>query len=177
MGKARPLSAAQEKAQPEAEGAFKNEPADATRPGAPAHEVVVEMHGLTERINWVAWLTGTQRYHWSFLSKAGEKAFQRPFMSKRDLVRHLVLERKIVRPDQVCQVLEPWLRVPEYPYLSLFGAAANAASSIGASGETPGAASPLASEAGSAEVVPAEHPAGAQAAPALRGAGEAALAP
>jgi hypothetical protein len=170
-----PPAPAQGIAQASAAGGLRKEGADGAPPRTPAGEVEVEVYGVTERINWVAWLTGAQRYHWSWLAKAGEKAFERPFTSKRELVRHLVLECKMVRPDEVCPLLAPWLRVPEFPYLSLFGAAANAASSIGASGETPGAASPVASGAGSAEVVPAKDPAGAQAAPSLPGAGEPAL--
>jgi hypothetical protein len=113
--------------------------ADAAPPRTPVDEVEVEVGGVRERINWVAWLTGAKRHHWDWLSKAAQKAFQRPFMSKGALVRHLVLERKIVRPDQVCRLLEPWLRASDFPPLP--GAGTNAASSIGASGETPEAAS------------------------------------
>jgi hypothetical protein len=162
-----PPAPAQESAQTKAEGASKIEPADAAPPRVPAHEVEVEVGGVSERINFVAWLWGAKRYHWDWLAKAGEKAFERPFTSKVALVRYLVLDCNMVRQDEVCPLLAPWLRESEFPSLSLFGAAAKAASAIGASGETPGAASPLASEAGSAEVVPAEHPAGAQAAPSV----------
>jgi hypothetical protein len=172
-----PPAPAQESAQTEAEGASKIEPADAAPPRVPAHEVEVKMGGVTERINFVAWLRGAKRYAFDRLETAGEKAFERRFTSTRALVRYLVLECKMVRPDEVCPLLAPWLRGSEFPSLSLFGAAANAASSIGASGETPGAASPLASEADSAQVVPAEDPAGAQAAPSLPGAAEPAPAP
>jgi hypothetical protein len=152
-----------------AAGAFPNEAADAAPPRTLAGEVEVEVHGLTERIDFVAWLSGAKRYPWNWMAKAGEKAFQRSFSSKKALVRHLVLDCKIVRPDQVRLVLEPWLLGPEFPSQS--GAGTNTASLIGASGETPGAASPLAAEAGSAEVVPTQDPAGAQAAPSLPGAG------
>jgi hypothetical protein len=146
-------------------------------PRVPAHEVEVKMGGMTERINFVAWLWGAKRYAWDRLETAGEKAFKRRFTSKRALVRYLVLDCNMVRPDEVGPELAPCLRGSEFPSQPLFGAAAKAASSIGASSETPGAASPLASEAGSAEVVPAERPAGVQAAPSVPGAGQTTPAP
>jgi hypothetical protein len=76
------------------------------------------VEGVTERINWIAWLTGGERYPWSRLMKAGEKAFDRPFMSKRGLARHLVLDCKIIPPDQVCPALARYLQEREFPSLS-----------------------------------------------------------
>jgi hypothetical protein len=113
-----PLAPAKEIAQTTAAGAFAGEPADAAHPCAPEGEVEVEMYGVTASINWVAWLTGVQRYPWSWLMKAGEKAFDRPFMSKRGLARHLVLDCKIIPPDQVCPALARYLQEREFPSLS-----------------------------------------------------------
>jgi hypothetical protein len=67
--------------------------------------VEIEVDGLTVRINWMAWLKGTQRYPNHWLIKAGEKAFERHFSSKCALLRKLVLECKMIPPDQLCPEL------------------------------------------------------------------------
>jgi hypothetical protein len=117
-----PLASAREIAQATTERGLRNEAAD-TATSRTSNEVEVVVGGVTERINWVAWLTGAKRYNWCFLSKAGEQAFERLFPSKRELVRHAVFDRKIIRPDEVCPALAPWLQGPELPSLRLFGVA------------------------------------------------------
>jgi hypothetical protein len=92
-----------------AAGASPNEAADAAPPRAPASEVEIEEGGVTERISWVAWLTGAQRYPWSWLAQAAEKEFKQTFHLKRPLVRKLVLDCKIIRPEQVCAELAKYL--------------------------------------------------------------------
>lgn len=58
-----------------------------------------------ESINWVGWLTGKDRYEWYRVSNAACKDFKQLSTSKRWLVQHLVLDRKVIRPDQVCPEL------------------------------------------------------------------------
>jgi hypothetical protein len=82
-----------------------DEAADAAPRRAAAGEVEIDLDGVTERINWIAWLTGAQRYPSHWLIKAGEKAFKRPFTSKCALLRKLVLECKMIPPDQLCPEL------------------------------------------------------------------------
>jgi hypothetical protein len=53
----------------------------------------------------MAWLTGAQRYDSHWLIKAGEKVFERHFTSKCELLRKLVLECKMIPPDQLCSEL------------------------------------------------------------------------
>jgi hypothetical protein len=67
------------------------------------------MDSPTEQINWVAWLTGTERYEWIVLVEGAQKKFKEHFESKRSLVRHLVVDRNLIRPDQVCRELAPFL--------------------------------------------------------------------
>jgi hypothetical protein len=121
-GRATPPLAAREIAQAATERGLRNDAAD-TATSRTSNEVEAEVGGVTERINWVAWLTGAKRYNWCFLSKAGEQAFERLFPSKRELVRHAVFDRKIIRPDEVCPALAPWLQGPELPSPLLFGVA------------------------------------------------------
>jgi hypothetical protein len=92
---AHPLAPAQETAQATA----------AAPPRTPAGEVEIEVDGVTARINWIDWLTGAQRYPRHWVIKAGEKAFKRHFSSKCGLLRKLVLECKMVAPDQLCPEL------------------------------------------------------------------------
>jgi hypothetical protein len=77
--------------------------------------VEVEVGGATERVNFVAWLWGAKRYAWDRLETACEKAFKRRFTSKRALVRYLVLDCKMVRPDEVGPELAPCLQESEFP--------------------------------------------------------------
>jgi hypothetical protein len=86
-----------------------NEVANAAPPCAPASEVEVEVGGETERINWVAWLTGARCYSWLGLMQAAEKEFKQTLHLKRPLVRKLVLDCKIIRPEQVCEELAKYL--------------------------------------------------------------------
>jgi hypothetical protein len=74
-----PPLASQETAQATAEGGFRNEAADAAHPRTAAAEVEVKVYGVTERINWIAWLTGTERYPWLAVMKAAEKEFKQTF--------------------------------------------------------------------------------------------------
>lgn len=67
------------------------------------------MDSLTERINWVGWLTGAERYAWVALSKGAQKDFKQLLTSKKWLVQNLVVDRKVIRPDQVCPELAQYL--------------------------------------------------------------------
>jgi hypothetical protein len=62
-----------------------------------------------EPINWVGWLTGKEKYIWLALSKGACKDFKQPSTTKMALVQNLVLDRKVVRPDQVCPELAQYL--------------------------------------------------------------------
>jgi hypothetical protein len=62
-----------------------------------------------EPINWVGWLTGAEKYAWLALSEGAHKDFKQPFTSKKWLVRNLVLDGKVIRPDQVCPELAQYL--------------------------------------------------------------------
>jgi hypothetical protein len=91
--------------------------AEAAPPRAPADD---------EPINWVGWLTGAEKYIWVALSKGAQKDFKQPFTSKKWLVQNLVLDRKVIRPDQVCPELAQYLP-----------AIAEAAPTVAASAEAP----------------------------------------
>ena len=73
-----------------------DEGAEAAPPRAPADD---------EPINWVGWLTGAERYTWLALSKGAHKDFKQPSTSKKWLVQNLVVDRKVIRPDQLCPEL------------------------------------------------------------------------
>jgi hypothetical protein len=90
------------------QGAPPDEAADAA-PRTPAGEVDIDMDALTERINWVGWLTGAERYIWVALSNGAHKDFKQPCASKKWLVQHLVVDCKVIRPDQVCPELAQYL--------------------------------------------------------------------
>ena len=77
-----------------------DEAAEAAPPRAPADD---------EPINWVGWLTGAEKYIWVALEKGAQKDFKQPFTSKKWLVEKLVVDRKIIRPDQVCPELAQYL--------------------------------------------------------------------
>jgi len=62
-----------------------------------------------EPISWLAWLTGAEKYTRVALSKGAQKDFKQPFASKKWLVQHLVVDRKVIRPDQVCPELAQYL--------------------------------------------------------------------
>jgi len=80
--------------------ASKSEAAEAARPLVPAED---------GPINWVGWLTGAEKYEWLALSKGAQKDFKQPSTSTRLLVQHLVLDRKVIRPDQVCPELAQFI--------------------------------------------------------------------
>jgi hypothetical protein len=107
-------------------GAPPDEAAEAAPPRAPVGEVDIDMDSLTERINWVRWLTGAERYTWVALSKGAHKDFKQPSASKKWLVHNLVVDRKVIRPDQVCPELAQYLP-----------AIAEAAPTVAASAEAP----------------------------------------
>jgi hypothetical protein len=94
-----------------------DEGAEAAPPRAPADD---------EPINWVRWLTGAERYTWLALSKGAHKDFKQPSTSKRWLVQNLVVDRKVIRPDQLCPELAQYLP-----------AIAEAAPTVAASAEVP----------------------------------------
>jgi hypothetical protein len=75
---------------------------ESVRPRAPAPEVVIGKNVPTEHVNWVAWLTGAEGYPWLMLQKAAQKEFNQSFTSIKSLVRKLVVDRKIIRPERVC---------------------------------------------------------------------------
>jgi hypothetical protein len=89
-------------------------------PRTPAREVDMDY------INWVSWLTGAEKYPWIALSNGAHKEFKRFFASKKWLVQHLVVDRKVIRPDQVCPELAQFLP-----------AIAEAAPTVAASAEAP----------------------------------------
>jgi hypothetical protein len=107
-------------------GAPPDEAAEAAPPRTPAGEVDIDTDSLTERINWVGWLTGAQRYTWAALSNGAHKDFKQPLASKKWLVHNLVVDRKVIRPDQVCPELAQFLP-----------ATAEAAPTVAASPEAP----------------------------------------
>jgi hypothetical protein len=98
-------------------GAPPDEGAEAAPPRAPADN---------EPINWVGWLTGKEKYFWIELSKGAHKDFKQPSTSKKWLVQNLVVDRKVIRPDQVCPELAQYLP-----------AIAQAAPTVAASAEAP----------------------------------------
>jgi hypothetical protein len=98
-------------------GAPPDEAAEAGPPRAPADD---------EPINWVGWLKGAEKYEWIALSKGAQKDFKQPFTSKKWLVQKLVVDRKVIQPDQVCPELAHYLP-----------ALAEAAPTIAASAEAP----------------------------------------
>ena len=83
--------------------------AEDARSRAPASEGEVDLDSLAERISWVGWLMGTERYEWIVLSKAAQKEFKQYVTSKKWLVETLVVDRKVIRPDQVCPELAQYL--------------------------------------------------------------------
>jgi hypothetical protein len=97
-------------------GAPPDKAAEAAPPRAPADD---------EPINWVGWLTG-EEYPWVALSNGAHKDFKQPCTSKKWLVQNLVVDRKVIRPDQVCPELAQYLP-----------AIAEAAPTVAASAEAP----------------------------------------
>jgi hypothetical protein len=97
--------------------ASKSEAAEAAPPPAPADD---------EPIDWVGWLTGKEKYFWFVVQKGAQKDFKQSVTSKKWLVEKLVLDRKVVRPDQVCPELAQYLP-----------AIAEAAPTVAASAEAP----------------------------------------
>jgi hypothetical protein len=104
-----PPLASQETAQATAEGGFQNQAAHAAHPRTAAAEVEVEAYGVTERVNWIAWLTGKETYPWLAVMKAAEKEFKQTFSSKEPLVQKLVVDCKLIGPDRVCPKLAQYL--------------------------------------------------------------------
>jgi hypothetical protein len=98
-------------------GAPPNEAAEAAPPRTPADD---------EPINWVGWLTGAEKYIWVALSNGAHKDFKQACASKKWLVQNLVVDRKVIRPDQVCPELAQFLP-----------AIAEAAPTVAASAEAP----------------------------------------
>jgi hypothetical protein len=79
-------------------------PSDETAEAAPSRAPADD-----EPINWVGWLTGKEKYFWLTVEKGACKDFKQPFTSKKLLVQHLVVDRKVIRPDQVCTELAQYL--------------------------------------------------------------------
>ena len=112
-----PLAPKSEAAEAAPPLALKSEATEAARPLVPAED---------GPINWVGWLTGAEKYEWLALSKGAQKDFKQPVTSKRWLVEKLVVDRKVVRPDQVCPELAQYIP-----------AIAEAAPTVAASAEAP----------------------------------------
>jgi hypothetical protein len=110
----------------DADAAPPDEAAEAAPARAPAGELDIDMDSLTKPINWVGWLTGAEKYTWLALEKGAQKSFKQSSTSKKSLVQNLVVDRKVVRPDQVCPELAHYLP-----------AIAEAAPALPASGEAP----------------------------------------
>jgi len=77
-----------------------DEAAESAPPRAPADD---------EPINWVRWLTGAEKYPWVALDKGAREDLKQSLTTKMALVQNLVLDRKVVRPDQVCSELAQYL--------------------------------------------------------------------
>jgi hypothetical protein len=120
MCHARPPAPTGEGADAAPTGAPPDEAAEAAPPRTPGREVDMDC------INWVSWLTGAEKYPWVALSNGAHKEFKKFFASKKWLVQHLVVECKVVRPDQVCPELAQYLP-----------AIAEAAPPVAASAEAP----------------------------------------
>jgi hypothetical protein len=102
---------------PSPQGGPPDQTAEAFPPRVPADD---------EPINWVGWLKGAEKYEWLTLSKGAQKEFKQPFTSKKWLVENLVVDRKVIRPDQICPELAHYLP-----------ALAQAAPTVPASAEAP----------------------------------------
>jgi hypothetical protein len=116
------------------------------------------------------------------LVEGAQKKFKEYFGSKRALVRHLVMDRKLIPPDQVCRELAPFLPAIEAaasaiapadeaaktaPPIASADGGAQPASPVAPSGEAvtradeaAEAAAPIASADGAAEAVPPRARAG-----------------
>jgi hypothetical protein len=91
-----------------------DEAVEAAPPLAPAGEAAdaastVPLLDETERINWVGWLTGAEKYEWVVLEVGARKKFKQVFPSKKALVRNLVVDCKVIPPDRVCPELAQYL--------------------------------------------------------------------
>jgi hypothetical protein len=64
-----------------------------------------DMAGVTDDVDWEAWLTGTKRYPAGAIVAAARKKFDPVPSSQTTLVRKLVLECKVVPPDRLCSEL------------------------------------------------------------------------
>jgi hypothetical protein len=118
----------------------------------------IDMASPAEPINWVAWLKGAEEYDWVPLVEGARKKFKQPFGSKRALVRHLVVDRKLVRPDQVCRELAQLLPAIEAaaPVDASSGQAGDAVPPVAPSGETAEAAPTVVSSGEAAQAAPAK---------------------
>jgi hypothetical protein len=65
----------------------------------------IDMDSVTSRVNWLGWLTGIEDYPWPLLEKAARFTFKQVYSSKQALVRDLVMDRKVTRPERVCPEL------------------------------------------------------------------------
>jgi hypothetical protein len=72
----------------------------------------VTLDEAAEGINWVGWLMGAESHHWIVLQKGAQKKFEAlkfEVVSKKSLVRYLVLDCKVIPPDRVCPELAKYL--------------------------------------------------------------------
>jgi hypothetical protein len=102
-------SSGEEVAQTVPSVAFPDRAVEAVRSRITTGEAGIDKNLSTGPVNFVAWLTGAERYKWLALQQAAQKEFNKSFMSIRSLVRALVVDRKIVRPDRVCLELAQYL--------------------------------------------------------------------
>ena len=72
-------------------------------------EADVDMDWVTDRVDFVGFLTGAASYEWSVVQAAAKKRFSSVYGSKRDLVVDLVVERKVVSPERVSPALAKYL--------------------------------------------------------------------
>jgi hypothetical protein len=64
-----------------------------------------------EDVNLQAFLKGTANYEWPLVQAAARKRYSRVFASKKQLVEDLVLDERLVRPEEVCEALRRYLPV------------------------------------------------------------------
>jgi hypothetical protein len=64
----------------------------------------VDVDWASSRINWVGWLTGSEKYdQWHILQAGAKTTFGKVFGTKKDLVIELVTERGLVPPEALCK--------------------------------------------------------------------------
>ena len=70
----------------------------------------IDMNWVTDRVDFVGFLTGSATYEWNVIQEAAKKKFSTVYTSKRDLVVDLVVERKVVAAERVNPSLAKYLK-------------------------------------------------------------------